>query len=282
VAASIFAWSRTDGGHEAYMFNFPKEYVPASGEGLWERTGPAYQRAMQPYWGDNRTFVLASGAECAPPPPPEFSTSPDSAMYQEALEVYHTVLALTPEQRETALFWADDPMLTATPPGHWFAIATQLLRDEDVSLAEAAELYARLGIAVADSFIGCWQAKYEYNRLRPITYIQRYIDPAWNTPELTDPVLTPPFPEYTSGHSTESGAAAQILTYYFGAAYPFVDRSQMRLGFAPRAFPTFAAAAEEAAISRLYGGIHFRSANESGLQQGRCIGDRVMQLQMRP
>jgi hypothetical protein len=280
VAAAIYAWSRTDGGHEGYFFNTPLDFVAPIGDGLWTPTPPGYLRALQPYWGENRPFLLLDGSECSPPPPPEYSVDPASAMHQDALEVYETVRDLTPEQREIALFWADDPNLTATPPGHSVAIATQVLRDGNASLALAAETYARTGIAVVDAFIGCWHVKYQYNRLRPIQYIQAHIDPAWNNPLVNDPVITPPFPEYPSGHSTEIAAAAVVLTALFGDDYLLIDRTQERLGFAPRVFASFNAAAEEAAISRLYGGIHYRSGNEAGLAQGRCIGARVAELEM--
>jgi membrane-associated phospholipid phosphatase len=278
VGAAVFAWSRTDGGHEGSMFNFPVQYDPPSGPGLWAPTPPGYQRAMQPYWGENRPFLLTDGAECQPPPPPAYDTQPASAMYADALAVYGAVRNLTPEQREIALFWADDPTLTATPPGHSWAIATQVLRDEKATLAQAAETYARLGIAVADAFVGCWNTKFVYNRIRPLTYIQQVIDPTWNTPSVLDPVQTPPFPEYPSGHSTEAAAAAEVLRALFGADYGFIDRTQARLGFAPRFFPSFRAAAEEAAISRLYGGIHFPTGNDAGLVQGACVGQRVVDL----
>ena len=185
VAAAIYAWSRTDGGHEGYYFTTAQDYIAPVGDGLWAATPPGYLNALQPYWGENRPFLLTSGAECSPPPPPAYSTDPDSAAYKEAQEVYDTVRNLTPEQREIALFWADDPNLTATPPGHSIAIATQVLRDENASLALAAETYARTGIAVADAFIGCWYIKYKYNRIRPIDYIRRAIDPNWNNPPPT-------------------------------------------------------------------------------------------------
>ncbi len=280
VAAAIDAWSRTDGGHEGYFFNTPLDYIPPIGEGLWAATPPGYLKAMQPYWGQNRPFLLTDGGECAPPPPPEYSADKNSAMHRDAQEVYDAVRNLTPEQREIALFWADDPNLTATPPGHSMAIATQVLRDENASLAMAAETYARTGIAVADAFIGCWYVKYQYNRMRPIQYIQAHIDPTWNSPLVSDPVITPPFPEYPSGHSTEIAAAAAVLTELFGDDYLLIDRTQERLGFAPRVYASFNAAAEEAAVSRLYGGIHYRSGNEAGLTQGRCIGARVAGLEM--
>jgi hypothetical protein len=152
------------------------------------------------------------------------------------------------------------------------------LDHENASLSMAAESYAKLGIAVADAFITCWHTKFVYNVMRPITYIQAVIDPAWNNPEMTDPVSTPPFPEYPSGHSVQSGAAAVVLNNLFGVDYHFVDNTHAALGLEPRPFDSFDAAADEAAISRLYGGIHFRSAIENGIVQGKCVGERVLGL----
>lgn len=280
VAAAIFAWSKQDGGHEGYFFNFPQTYQPPQGPGMWSPTPPDFLRAMQPYWGQNRPFAMPTSAACALPPPPAYSVAPTSQTYLEAMEVYTTVQTLSPAQRETALYWADDPTLTATPPGHSLAIATQVLRQEDASLALAATTYARLGIAIADAFIACWQAKYTYNRIRPITYIQQVIDPTWNATAITDPVLTPPFPEYPSGHATEAGTMAAVLSAIFGDDYAFTDASQLRLGFAPRRYASFWQAAEEAATSRLYGGIHFRTANAQGLAQGRCVAEYVNQVEL--
>ncbi|NJN83377.1 MAG: vanadium-dependent haloperoxidase [Caldilineaceae bacterium] len=194
------------------------------------------------------------------------------------MEVYSAVKNLTPEQEQIALFWADDPGKTFTPPGHSIAIATQILRGQHASLALAAETYARVGLAVGDAFIGCWHAKYVHNLVRPITYIQSFIDPTWNTPNITDPVITPPFPEYPSGHSTQSGATASVLTALFGDEYRFTDNSHAELGLAARTFNSFDEFADEAAISRLYGGIHYRPAIELGVDQGRCIGEQVNKL----
>ena len=158
---------------------------------------------------------------------------------------------------------------------------TAMLQQEDANLALAAESYAKVGIALADAFIGCWKTKYQYNLLRPITYIQLLIDPLWNTPTVTDPVITPPFPEYTSGHSVQSGAVAEVLTDLFGDHYAFTDHAYSRRGFLPRSFDSFWAMANEAAMSRLYGGIHYRDAIESGLEQGRCIGQQVLALKFK-
>lgn len=280
VAAAIFAWSKQDGGHEGYFFNLPRTYQPPQQTGMWSPTPPDFLRAMQPYWGHNRPFAMPTADACAPPPPPAYSVDPTSHAYLEAMEVYTTVRTLSPAQRETALYWADDPTLTATPPGHSLAIATQVLRQENASLAQAAITYARLGMAVADAFIACWEAKYTFNRVRPITYIQQVIDPTWNASAITDPVLTPPFPEYPSGHATEAGAMATVLSAIFGENYAFTDASQLRLGFAPRRYASFWQAAEEAATSRLYGGIHFRTSNVQGLAQGRCVAQYVNQIRL--
>jgi hypothetical protein len=276
MAAALFAWSKSDGGHEGYNRNFPAEFVAATGPGQWQPTPPNFQTPLQPTWGENRPFVLATGDACPSARPLRYSESPASAFYQEGLEVYTTSQALSDEQRAIALFWSDDPGQTATPPGHSISIATQVLRQENASLLLAAETYAKVGMAVADSFIGCWNAKYEYNLLRPVTYIQTLIDPAWM------PLLaTPPFPEYPSGHSVQSSAVATVLTDLFGDHYALVDHTHDDRGLAPRSFSSFKALAEEAAISRLYGGIHFRRAIELGLFQGDCIGAAVNALQLR-
>ena len=275
VAQAVFDWSRTDGGHEGYAHNFDPGYVPPIGPGLWQPTPPGFLPALQPGWGRNRTF-MASGPSCDPGAPIRFDTAADSACFAEAFEVFQTVDSLTSEQLAIARFWSDDPGSTATPPGHSVSILTQVVRARDESLAVAAEMYARLGIAVADAFIACWGVKYRYNVLRPITYIRATIDPHWGSPL---PLVTPPFPEYTSGHSVQSAAAAAVLTAQFGPV-SFVDHTHDSRGLPARSFDSFDAAAAEAAISRLYGGIHYRGAIERGLAQGRCVGERAAALDL--
>jgi len=277
VATAIDAWSRGDGGHEGYLRNFPTDYAPPAGTGLWAPTPPGFLPALQPHWGRNRCMALDNSLVCDPGPPPPFSTDEHSVFFAEAIEVYETVNDLTPAQREIALFWSDDPGQTATPPGHSVSILSQVLRVQDRSLADAAVAYARLGIAVCDAFIACWRVKYIHNLVRPIGYIRSSIDPTWGDPL---PLTTPPFPEYTSGHSVQSAAAAEVLRATFGEA-AFTDHTHDARGLAPRSFDSFAAFAREAAISRLYGGIHFRSAIELGLEQGRCVGEVVAALPMR-
>ena len=201
---------------------------------------------------------------------------PTSQFYLEALEVYQTVKNLTAEQQEIARYWSDDAGKTGTPPGHAISVLTQIVRDQHLSLDAAAEAYARLGIAEADAFISCWQTKFATNVVRPVTYINQVIDPSW-----TSPITTPPFPEYTSGHSVQSAAAATVLTALFGDDFAFTDHTHDALGFAPRSYSSFFDMADEAAISRLYGGIHYRSAIDAGLEQGKCIGQRVVALKFR-
>lgn len=278
MAVSIYGWSVTDGGHEGQLRNFPADYVLPVGDGLWQTTPPAHATALQPYWGSNRPMVLRRDAQCEAVPPVPYSTNPTSPFYALAQEVYDTVRLLTPQQRIIARFWADDPGSTPTPPGHSLMVTTQVLQQVNASLALAAETYARVGIAVNDAFIGCWQTKYAYNRIRPLTFIHDHIDSMWNDPEVTDPVITPPFPEYTSGHSVQSGAVAEVLTSLWGDV-TFTDRTHVTRGLLPRTYHSFWEMANEAAISRLYGGIHYRDAIEAGLVQGQCIGQQVSALQ---
>lgn len=277
VAAHILAWSRDDGGAEISNLGFPLDYTIEKKPGLWVPTSliAVQQKPLLPAWGKNRTFAMPQGSTCSLPAPPQFSEDKNSAFYAEALEVYETVKNITPEQRAIARFWSDDAMLSPTPPGHWISIAMQLFERDAVPLEKRVAVLARLGVAVADAFIGCWASKFEFDLLRPVTYIKKVIDPAW------EPVLiTPPFPEYPSGHSTQSGASAAVLAQAFGDNFAFEDETHTKDGIGPRHFENFTAAAEEAALSRLYGGIHFRSAIARGLEQGRCVGAYATALQM--
>lgn len=278
VMAHIAEWAASDGGAKIENMGFPYEYQLTKGEGHWVPTSTIGQQQMPllPDWGNNRTFAMKNGAACPLPPPPAYSEDPASEFYKQALEVQQTTKTLTPEQKTIARFWSDDPMLSPTPPGHWMWIAIGLLEAEKANADRIADVLVRLGIAVADGFIGCWAAKFEHDLLRPVTYIRKVIDPKWEAL-----LITPPFPEYPSGHSTQSGAAAVVLTELFGENFAFVDSTHARDGIKPRAFPSFWAAAEEAGISRLYGGIHFRAAIELGLEQGRCIGLHTNALRTR-
>ncbi len=279
VGEAMVAYAISDNQAACYNSNFPDSYVLPTGEGLWVPTPPAFQRALQPYWGEVRPFLTKNVTEAMPPPPPAYSTDTASAFWRETMEVYTTVENLTAEQRTIAAFWSDDPSNTATPPGHAMAILKQVLEDEKTDLALAAEAFAKVGMGVHDAFISCWHAKYTYNLVRPITVIQQYIDPAF---EIL--LNTPPFPEYPSGHSVQSGTAAQILTDLFGDDYAFTDHlheSRTDIDGRARSFSSFYAFAQEAAISRLYGGIHYRSAIEVGVEQGKEIGSNISALRFK-
>lgn len=267
LAGALIGWAMQDGYNELRY----KGWIPPTGPDKWVPTGfsdtAKVANGLEPYFGSVRTLVLNPG-ECAPPPPTAFDTNPASAFYAEANAVYQAERNLTPEQIDIAQFWEDGPGATATPPGHWVAIASQLIRSQSLEYATAA--YALLSIGFFDSFISCWVAKYAHNLIRPETYIRRHIDPSWK-PLLT----TPQFPTYTSGHSTQSGASGAIMTFVFGNG-PFTDNTKLRRGFSAPTYNNFTEAAAEAAISRLYGGIHYPIDNDEGLTQGICIGNAIV------
>lgn len=236
-------------------------------------TLPAFDplRPTEPYWGTLRPFVLRNGDECAPPPALPYSEQPGSPFWAMARELYDSTRALTPHKREVALFWADNPVATGTPGFHWISVVNQMIPRRQLRADQAAELYALTSLAIADAFIGCWQEKYRSMVVRPIAYLPRAFDRHWLAL-----VATPPFPEYPSGHSTISAAAARVLIAQLGDSIPFVDSTQVDIGFAPRPFPSFSAARNEVAVSRVYAGIHYVRAVVNGIVQGECISERLL------
>jgi hypothetical protein len=225
MAMAIMTWARTDGGHEAWgpLRRSRANYVPPSGAGLWTATPPAFAKPLLPYWGENRPFALKSVKDCPAPPPPEYSEDASSVFYKSAQEVYTISKAATQEQRQFALYWADDPGKTPTPAGHWLFIANDLLKTRKASLADAGQTLARLNIAMADAFIAGWATKYALNVLRPVSYVQGSFDSNWVPPLMP----TPPFPEYPSGHSIQSSAAAGVLNQIFGAQRPWLGSAYL-------------------------------------------------------
>ncbi len=213
---------------------------------MWTPTPPGFVAPLEPLAGLWRTWNIAYGSQFRPEPPPAYGSP---AYLAEMREVYDVSQSLTAEQKAIAEFWADGAG-TVTPPGHWNQIAIDAIEGAGWDLARTTRLFAALNTAQADAFIACWDAKYAYWTLRPVTVIRSQIDPAW-LPQIT----TPPFPSYVSGHSSTSGAAATVLS-----------------AFLPQRADAFAAIADEAAVSRLYGGIHFRSDNDAGLTLGRRVG----------
>jgi PAP2 superfamily len=280
MAMAVMTWARTDGGHEAWgpLRRNREKYVPPSGAGQWTATPPAFAQALLPWWGEVRPFVLKASQDCPAPAPVEYSEEPSSAFYKEAQEVYNISQKATQEQRQFALYWADDPGKTPTPAGHWVFIATDVLKQRKANLADAAQTYARLNIAMADAFIAAWRTKYTQNMMRPVTFVQLVIDSNW-VPTLMN---TPPFPEYPSGHSVQSSAAAAVLSQIFGADTSFTDNTHNDRGWGPRTFKNFKEAADEAALSRLYAGIHFRMGVKGGQAQGQCVASKVLSLKFVP
>lgn len=278
VSQAILDWSATDGGAVIENMGFPLSYDLGGKPQDWVPTSTiaVQQKPLLPNWGQNRPFAIPETGPCDLPPPLAYSEDPASAFYAQAKEVYDISKSLTDEQKVIARFWSDDPMLSPTPPGHWVSILLQIFERDALPVEQQAELLALLGMTISDAFVQCWRSKYEHNLLRPVTYIRRVIDPKW------EPLLnTPPFPEYPSGHSTQTGAAAALLDALLGPDFAFEDATHADDGLPARAFKGFWPAAEEAALSRLYGGIHFRAANENGLRQGRCIAGHMLKLRTR-
>lgn len=280
VAQHILRWA----GSDRYLQTrgYPK-YSVTEEPGRWIPTPPAYMDGVEPHWGELRPFVLDSAAQYRPAPPPPFDTTAGSAFYRAAAEVYETGTHLTPEQRAIASFWDCNPYVMnvqghamyatkkISPGGHWMGIIALASRRAKLDVMQSAEAYARATVAMADAFISTWDVKYRTAVIRPETVIGKYIDERW------EPLLqTPPFPEYPSGHSVVSMAVATVLTRQFGAPFALVDSTEMEYGLPARSFPSFEAAAQEAGISRLYGGIHYRPAVTEGLTLGRRIGEHVL------
>jgi len=273
VAEKVLAWRERD-GHGRKV-----RYVPPTGPGLWQPTPPQYAAALLPQWPRLTCFAMRNGNQFRPPPPPALT----SVAYTES---FHEVKALgskysrtrTPDQTEIAWFWADGDG-TATPPGHWNRIAQTVALAHGNSLAENARLFALLNIALADAGILSWDCKYHYHFWRPIHAIRR-ADTTENPDTEADPdwtplIATPPFPSYTSGHSTFSAAGAAVLKMYFGTDRIRFTSASESLPNVRRSFASFSAAAAEAGQSRIYGGIHWQFDNIEGLVSGRALGEYV-------
>lgn len=286
VGKAILAYAKADGYSRTQ--GLPDWEWPKC-DSCWEPTPPNFGKPLSPYCGRVRTTVLKSADQFSPPPSVPFSKEPGSAFYKAAREVYDIGKNLTDEQREIANFWNDNPVVTSyqghfvfnsrqiSPGGHWMNIAMQVLRAKKSSMIECMEVYSTLAFALNDGFTGCWEQKFKGNLIRPVTYINRYIDPTW------EPLLqTPPFPEHASGHSTITAAASVVLTRFFGDL-PFVDSTEVPFGWKPRSFTSFRAAANEASISRLYGGIHYRRGCDAGQAHGTEIGNYIIStVRMKP
>jgi hypothetical protein len=280
VGRHILQWSASDNYKESR--SFPK-YVIDNDPSTWKPTPPAFMDAIEPHWNKIRTVALDSSNQFIPPPPTPFDTRPKSRFYAEAFEVYEAGKNMTPEHRAIASFWDCNPFVTnvqghvmfatkkISPGGHWMNITHVACRKAGADFVRSAEAYALVSIALMDGFISCWDEKFRSRLIRPETYINQYIDEDW-VPLLQ----TPPFPEYTSGHSVISTASSVTLTHLFGDNFSFLDSTEVEFGLPARQYESFRHASEEAAISRLYGGIHYRPAIEHGIEEGRLVGEYVI------
>ncbi|MGB4845806.1 MAG: vanadium-dependent haloperoxidase [Ferruginibacter sp.] len=264
VATAVFNWAETDG-----YKNASNPYTPPTGPGKWVPTPPANANPSTPYWGNNRTIVIGSIENTMPAAPPAYSVEPNSPFFLMVKQVYDVSQNLTEDQKAMATFWRDVP--GATSPGHWLSIVQQVVKKTGASLDKAALAYALTGAALNDALITCFKAKYQYNLVRPITYIRDVMEQgSWNS-FLT----TPPHPEYVSAHASLSAAAAATMQKLFGDIGSFTDRTYDYLGYAPRTYTSLTAIGEEASQSRLYAGIHYQLSITGGITQGRKVADNI-------
>jgi len=275
VATSIYNWSITDGGDQAYKHVVDPTYIPKVGPGLWIPTFPAFGPPILPHWGDNRNFIANSAAITQPGAPLPYSESVKSPFYQMVNELYTISLSLSHEDSIVAKFWGDQPG-NLNVPAHATNILTQLIVLNKMNLFEASAAYALHGIAMNDASISVFKTKYTYNLLRPISYIRNVMKIAdWNS------VLpTPPHPEYTAAHAVISAASAVVLENIFGKNYAFTDHTY-DASYGTRTFSSFDDYAKEAGHSRLLAGIHYSPSIATGLIQGRQIGNMVNRLQVK-
>lgn len=280
VAKHILAYAAQDNYKQTRGF----KHTVTNLEGTWVPTPPAYMDAAEPQWNKLRCWAMDTCSQFSPPRPFRYTLTKGSPYQKEVNETYRTGKNLDKQQQEIAYFWDDNAFVMnvaghvmyaskkMTPGGHWMAIAQTVARQKKLNLMRSVELYALTSFALSDGFISCWDEKYRSNTVRPETVINKFIDPKW-TPFLQ----TPPFPEYPSGHSVISTAAATVMTQLVGDDIAFTDSTEFSYGQGVRSFTSIRQAADEASISRLYGGIHYRSALVNGQLEGEKVGKWVLQ-----
>ena len=281
VSSHILAWAKGDLYNQTRTF--PK-YTIQEEEHYWKPTPPDYMDGIEPHWKQIRTMALDSSNQFPPKPPLAFDLTEGSPFQIQLKEVYEIGKNITDEQLEIAKFWDCNPYVThhrghamfatkkITPGGHWIGITSIATRKAKSDFQATTNAYANVTIALFDAFISCWDEKWNTLVVRPETLINKYYDEEWL------PILqTPPFPEYTSGHSVISRAAAITLTDLFGNNFAFDDTSEIEYGLPLRSYDSFIGASEEAAVSRLYGGIHYMMAIEEGVAQGQEVGEHIVQ-----
>lgn len=286
VAERIKKWMGKDNYKQTRTM--PKFSVFASQPGRWQPTPPAYMDAVEPHWGEIRTLVLDSASQFKPIPALAFSLDKSSPFYKQIIEVYNISLEIKKkgdscDEIKMAQFWDCNPYVSVnqghmmfakkkiSPGAHWMGITKIACKKSNADFDRTVFAYTKTSIGMFEAFISCWDEKYRSNVVRPETIINQHIDENWK-PALQ----TPPFPEYTSGHSVVSTVSATILTSIFGDNFAFVDNSELPFGLPNRSFKSFEEASKEAAMSRFYGGIHYRASIENGMIEGKQIGDFVV------
>ncbi|MEP6845003.1 MAG: vanadium-dependent haloperoxidase [Panacibacter sp.] len=282
VADSILSWSKKDNYAETRSAT---KFTVTNDEGRWVPTPPMYGQAVEPHWMEIRPMVLDSAAEFKPVRPPKYDPKNKSSEYYQALMyVKKEVDSLTPDQKHIADFWDDNPFKLNvsghvmygtkkfSPPGHWMNIVGILSQKKQADFSETVYAYTKAAIALFDGFISAWDEKFRSNYIRPETVINKYYDPEWRPY-----IQTPPFPEYTSAHAVISAAAAEVMTDIYGDNISYTDTSESEFGIPPLSFTSVRNAAKEAAISRVYGGIHYKHSCDIGNQQGIALGQFVIQ-----
>jgi len=280
VSEHILNWASKDNYAQTRTFS---KYTIKEEPSFWKPTPPDYMDGIEPHWNKIRTMVIDSASQFPATKPFSFSLNKNSLFHNQLMEVYSVTNNLTDEQIEIAKFWDCNPYVShhkghamfatkkITPGGHWINICKIVSEKSKSNDIESIRTYALVSISLFDAFISCWDEKWKTIVVRPETIINEYIDEDWL------PLLqTPPFPEYTSGHSVISRASAVILTDIYGKDFSFDDTSEMEFGLPMRSFNSFIEASEEAAISRLYGGIHYEMAITNGVSQGQKIGDFIV------
>jgi len=282
VVAVILKWSKQDNYAQTRS---AEKYTVKDEDGRWVPTPPMYAQAIEPKWNTIRCLVMDSCSEFMPPRPPVFDLKNKNGVYYTSLmEVKNIGDSLTEEQKHIADFWDDNPfklnvsghVMFATkkfsPAGHWMNIVGIAAKEAKADFATTVAAYAETSIALFDAFISCWDEKYRSNYIRPETAINKYVGEEWRPY-----IQTPPFPSYTSGHATISAAASEVMTKWFGDRLSFTDTSSLEFGIESRRITSFREAAQEAAMSRLYGGIHYRFDNEQGNKAGTRLGEFIVQ-----
>lgn len=278
IAKSILSWAKKD---NYLQTRTATRYTVLDSPGRWVPTPPMYATGVEPHWREIRTMILDSASECMPVRPPVYDvTNKNSEYYKALLEVKNIGDSLTEEQKHIADFWDDNPfklnvtghVMFATkkfsPPGHWMNVVGIAAKKSGADFNATVAAYAHTAITMFDAFISCWDEKYRSNYVRPETVINKFISADWRPY-----IQTPPFPSYTSGHGTVSAAVAEAMTAHFGDNFAFTDTSQLEFGIKNRTLTSFRHAAAEAAMSRLYGGIHYRFDNDNGNKFGRKVGE---------